>query len=99
MKRFFREPPIEFFAAAITRRRRGLAVAFRVAARAGKPNMKMVIVAPPRPNFCQPRPVRARLTAQRPLDRRVDKDPRDRRLARDRLEQMAMLRRPGGIDP
>src|SRR5438270_357549 len=74
-------------------------MAFRLAARARKPDMKMVIVAPPRPNLRQPRPVRACFTTERLLDCRVDKDPRDSRLARDGLEQMAMLWRPGGIDP
>src|SRR5712675_1801255 len=82
VQRFFGKPPIELFAAAIARRRRRLVTAFRLAARAREPNMKMVIVAPPRPNLRQPRPVRARLTAQRLLDRRIDKDPRHRRLAR-----------------
>ncbi len=85
VKRFVGKPPIELFAAAIARRRRCLVMAFQLAARARKPNMKMVIVAPPRPNLRQPRPVRACLTAQRPLDRRIDKDPRHRRLACDGL--------------
>ena len=85
VKRFVGKPPIELFAAAIARRRRCLVMAFRLAARARKPNMKMVIVAPPRPNLRQPRPVRACLTAQRPLDRRVDKDPCHFRLAGDGL--------------
>src|ERR1700738_4519115 len=99
VKRFVGEPPIELFAAAIARRRRCLVAAFRIAARSEKPDVKVVIVAPPRPNLRQPCPVQARLTAQCPLDRRVDKDPRHRWLARDSLEQMAVLGRPGGIDP
>ena len=61
--------------------------------------MKMVIMAPPRPHLREPRPIRAGFTTEGLLDRRVDKDPRDGRLARDGFEQMAMLRRPGGIDP
>jgi hypothetical protein len=90
MKCFVGKPPIELFAAAVAQRWRCLVMAFRVAARARKPNMKMVIVTPPRPNLRQPRPVRTCLTAQRPLDRRIDKDPRHRRLARDGLEQPVM---------
>src|SRR5438105_1437581 len=98
VKRFIGKPPIELSTATLARRRRCLAAAFRVAIWAREPDMKMVIVAPPRPNLRQPCPVQTRLTAQRLLDGRIDKNPRNGRLARDRLEQMAMLRRPGGID-
>ena len=57
MKRFLGKPPIELFATAIAGGRWYLIMALSLAARAGDPNMKMVIVTPPRPNFCEPPPV------------------------------------------
>jgi hypothetical protein len=47
----FGEPPIELLAAAVAWRRWCLSVTLRAAARAGKPNVEMVIVLPPRPNL------------------------------------------------
>src|SRR5271170_6695620 len=53
--------------------------------------MEMVIVPPPRPNLSHPCPLRsALLSAQRALDRRVDKNPLHQGLAGNRLEQEMM---------
>ena len=60
--------------------------------------MKMVIVAPPGPDLCEPCAISAGFAAQLLLDRRIDENPRHRRLARDGLEQPAVLRRPRGVD-
>ena len=60
--------------------------------------MEVVVVAPPRPDLGEPCPVRTGLMAQRPLDRRVDKNARHLRLARERLEQAPMLWGPGFVD-
>ena len=59
--------------------------------------MEVVVVAPPRPDLGEPGAVRARLAAQRTLDRRVDKDALHAGLARHGLEQAPMLRRPGRL--
>src|SRR5262249_12425921 len=76
-------------------RRRCLPTTLRAAARAGKPDMEMVIVPPPRPNLCHPGPLRPAFAAQRALDRRVDKNALHQGLSGDRLQQKTMLRRPG----
>src|ERR1700730_9630593 len=91
------EPPSELLATAVARRRKGLTAAFRLAVRTGEANMKMVVVAPPRPDVGQPVPVGTRLAAQRALDRRGDEYACDPRLARERLEHAPMLRRPGRL--
>ena len=59
--------------------------------------MEMVVVAPPWPDLGQPVPVGTGLAAQRALDRRVDENSCDPRLARKRLEHAPMLRRPGPL--
>src|SRR6516225_3535301 len=57
--------------------------------------MEMVIVPPPRSNLCHPGPLRPTLTAQRALDRWVDKNALHQGLLGDRLQQTTILRRPG----
>src|SRR5215472_44828 len=96
MKSFLGKPPIEFLAAPIAGRRRRLAAALRLTARAGEADMEMVIVAPPWPDLRQPATVGPGLAAQLPLDRRIDKNPFDRRLAREGFEQKPVLRGPAG---
>ena len=90
MKRLFGEPPIEILAAAFAWRRR-LVTTLRAAARARKPYVEVVIVSPPRPNLGNPGSLRPALAAQRALDCRVDKNALHQGLARDRLQQKAML--------
>src|SRR5215469_9762403 len=70
-------------------------MALWVAARAGKSDMEMVIVPPPRPNLCHPGPLPPALVAQRALDRRVDKNALHQGLSGDCLQQTTMLRCPG----
>src|SRR5262245_62661913 len=81
VQRLIGEPPVELLAASVARRRRRLPTALRIATWAGKPNVEMVIVAPPGPDLGEPGPIRSGRAAQRPLDRSVDKDPRHRGLA------------------
>src|SRR5262249_14961699 len=86
-------PPIELRATAVASRRR-LRTTLLLAGRTIEPDMEMIIVAPPRPDLCEPTAVRPGLAAQRAFDRGVDEDALDGWLARDGFEQTAMLRRP-----
>src|SRR5205085_10891838 len=88
------EPPVEIGAAAIAERHWPLIMAFGVAARAGEPDMEMIIVSPPRANAFQPGAIGAGLAAQGALDGRVDEDALDLRGTGKGFEQTAVLRLP-----
>src|SRR5215470_6245446 len=92
------EPPIELLAAAVARRRRRLVAARRLPRGTGEADMEVVVVPPPRPDLSQPAAVRTRLMAQLPLDRRVNKNARHLRLARECFEQATVLRGPRLVD-
>ena len=81
MQRFRREPPGELLAATVARRRRSLVMAFVLPGRANEPHVEMIIVTPPRADLGKPGAIRSGLMAQFALDRRVDKNPCDLRLA------------------
>ena len=58
----------------------------RAAARAGKPDMEMVIVPPPRPDLAHPGSFLPALSAQRALDGGVDKKALHQGLSGGRLQ-------------
>src|SRR5215472_13052658 len=95
MQRLFSEPPIELVAAPVAWRRRSLVAALRVVAGAREADVKMVVVTPPRPYLRQPAAVGARFAAQLALDRGIDENSFDRRLAREGFEQKPVARGPG----
>src|SRR5215813_12891282 len=98
MPRLSCEPPIELLAAAVARLRGRLVAARRLPRGTGEADMEVVVVPPPRPDLGEPAAVRTRLMAQLPLDRRVDKNARHLRLARECFEQAPVLWGPRFVD-
>ena len=95
VKHGIREPPVEFVAAAVAPGRWGLRLAFGVISRAGKTNVKMVVVAPIGSYLGKPRTICAGLPTQRLFDRGVDEDALDVRGLCCGLDHREM---PGGPD-
>src|SRR4029077_16695908 len=91
---FLSEPPVEIGTAAVARRRRSLVVAFGLAARAGEPDVDMVVVSPPWADALQPSAIGAGLAAQRALDGGIDEDAFHLGPARNSFEQAAVLPTP-----
>jgi len=89
------EPIIEILTADFTFRDRILRPAIGAVGRALDAHVHVVVVAPERPHFPQPRAVALGLAADRFLDRRIDQNALDFRLLRRGLDELDVLRRPG----
>src|SRR5262249_6669198 len=82
------EPIRKLGVAAVVAVRRFLVLAAGHPRRAFEPDVKMIIVPPPRSYFSEPGPVLTRLLAQHLLDRRMHEDAADLRIGRCTLDQL-----------
>ena len=71
------DPGIKFVTTTFICGRQRLRFAFGAFGRAGKAEMKMILVVPPRSNFYEPGTIGTRLAAQSFLNRRVHEDAGD----------------------
>ena len=88
------EPRLELGAAAVAAGVRRLRLTGRAVRRAADADVEVIVVPPPRPHLLEPGAVRARLAAQRHLDRRVDEDALHLGVRGGRLDHVEMARRP-----
>src|SRR5690606_31010531 len=93
------EPPGERLVAAVAARHGRLRLAAGRIVRAADPDMEMLVVAVDRADLAEQRAVTAPGVAELLLDRRIDEDALDLRIARRLHDEACMGRRPApGID-
>ena len=88
------DPVSKFFTATFIRTRCRLLFALGAFGRTGKADVKMMLVIPPRSNFCEPTTIGTRLAAQSLLNRGVHKDAGDDVVLRRRSDHFSMRMGP-----
>jgi hypothetical protein len=88
------EPVVEFRPAAISLGNGSLRPAARASSRAAEAHMEVIIVAPPRPHFCEPRPIATGVVTEHLLDCGLHENAFDNRIRGRKLDELCMDRRP-----